>query len=194
MLDLYNRSQKLLTVKKNFVNQAFYTTLFVSLLMVMVSLRYKSFELTMSLVIGIVISFCTSLALWQWIKFMFKDLDPDKNSLRGLDSKKPDSTIKSLLFACMGVGKILVLALVFFLIFKFLPIKPVAFFVGVSIVQLVVFSMIVSIVLVNMFNSTIDVDSVSEGGNLSSGCDENVDGDSESVSKIHSRQIAENAL
>lgn len=130
MLDLHNRSQKLLTVKKNFVKQAFYTTLFVSLLMVLISLRYKSFELTMSLVIGIVISFCTSLALWQWIKFMFKDLNPDGNLHKGLDSPKPDSTIKSLLFACMGVVKILVLALVFFLIFKFLPIRPVAFLSG----------------------------------------------------------------
>jgi hypothetical protein len=82
----------------------------------------------------------------------------------------------------------------FFLIFKFLPIKPVAFFVGVSVVQLVVFSMIVSMVLVNMLNNTIGVDSVSEDGKLSSDCDENVDSISDSVSKIHSRQIAENTL
>ncbi len=187
MLDLYNRSQKLLTVKKNFVKQAFYTTLFVSVLMVLVSLRYKSFELTLSLAIGIVISFCTSLALWQWIKFMFKDLNPDKNLNKGLNSSKPDSTVKSLLFACMGVGKILVLALVFFLVFKYLPIKPFAFFVGVSIVQLVVFSMIVSIVLVNMLNNTIGVGSGSEESQ-SSGCDKGDKIESESVSKVHSHQ------
>ncbi|MDR4504994.1 MAG: hypothetical protein MRK01_09425 [Candidatus Scalindua sp.] len=193
MLDLYNRSQKLLAVKKNFIKQVFYTTLFVSFLMVLVSLRYKSLELTLGLGMGIVISFCTSLALWQWIKFMFKDLNPDRNINNGLNSPKPDSTVKSLIFACMGVGKMLVLALVFFLIFKYLPIKPFAFFVGVSIVQLVVFSMIVSMVLVNMLNSTIGVGSVSEE-NQSSGCDTNAAGKTEPVSKGHSHQIAENAL
>ena len=193
MLDLYNRSQKLLTVKKNFVKQVFYTTLFVSVLMVLASLRYKSFEITLGLVIGILISFCTSLGLWQWIKFMFKDLNPEASKNNGLHSPKPDSTVKSLIFACMGVGKILVLALVFFLIFKYLPIKPFAFFVGVSIVQLVVFSMIVSIVLVNMLNSTIGVDSVSEE-NQSSGCDKKVDINSTSVSKTHSQKVAGNAL
>ncbi|MCP5005337.1 MAG: hypothetical protein GY941_15585 [Planctomycetes bacterium] len=193
MLDLYNRSQKLLTVKKNFVKQAFYTTFFVSVLMVLVSLRYKSFDLTLSLAIGVVISFCTSLALWQWIKFMFRDLDPDRNLKRGQQPAKADSTVKSLLFACMGVSKILILALVFFLIFKFLPIKPVAFFVGVSVVQLVVFSMVVSIVFVNMLNNTIGVGSES-GDNKSSRSKENVEVVSESVPKGHSHQIAENAL
>jgi len=54
--------------------------------------------------------------------------------------------------------------------------------------------MIVSMVLVNMLNNTIGVDSVSEDGKLSSDCDENVDSISDSVSKIHSRQIAENTL
>ena len=57
MLDLFNKSQKLLLIKKNFVKQAFYTTLFVSVLMILISFRYKSFDITLSLTIGIIISF-----------------------------------------------------------------------------------------------------------------------------------------
>ena len=125
MMDLYNKSHKLLTVKKNFVKQAFYTTLFVSVLMILVSLRYKSYDLTMSLAIGIVISFCTSLALWQFIKYMFRELNPATFAADGSRSSKKGSTTKSLLFTFMGTGKILVLALVFYLIFEYLPINAI---------------------------------------------------------------------
>ena len=191
-MDLYNKSHKLLTVKKNFVKQAFYTTLFVSVLMILVSLRYKSFDLTLSLTIGIVISFCTSLALWQFIKYMFRELNPATFAADGSRSKK-GSTTKSLLFTFMGTGKILVLALVFYLIFEYLPINALALFIGVSIVQLVVLSMVISMVLVNFLNKAKDDSTVSED-NQSSGCDKNVTNKSESVSKTHSHQIAENAL
>lgn len=192
-MDLYNKSHKLLTVKKNFVKQAFYTTLFVSILMILVSFRYKSFDLTLSLTIGIVISFCTSLALWQFIKYMFRELNPETFANDGSPSSKKSSTAKSLLFTFMGTGKILVLALVFYLIFEYLPINALALFIGVSIVQLVVLSMVISMVLVNFLNKAEDDGTVS-GDNQSSGCDNNVTTKSESVSKIHSHQIAENAL
>jgi hypothetical protein len=193
MMDLYNKSQKLLTVKKNFVKQAFYTTLFVSVLMILVSLRYKSYDLTMSLTIGIVISFCTSLALWQFIKYMFRELNPETFAADGARSSNKGSTTKSLLFTFMGTGKILVLALVFYLIFEYLPINAIALFIGVSIVQLVVLSMVISMVLVNFLNKAKD-DSTASEENRSSGSDKNVTTKSESVSKIHSHQTAENAL
>lgn len=192
-MDLYNKSQKLLTVKKNFVKQAFYTTLFVSVLMILISLRYKSFDLTMSLTIGIVVSFCTSLALWQFIKYMFRELNPATFAADGSHSPKKGSTTKSLLFTFMGTGKLLVLTLVFYLIFEYLPINAIALFIGVSIVQLVVLSMVVSMVLVNFLNKAKD-DGVVSDDHQSSGSDKNVTTKSESVSKIHSHQIAENAL
>jgi len=191
-MDLYNRAHTLLTVKKNFVKQALYTTLFVSILMILVSFRYKSFDLTLSLTIGIVISFCTSLALWQFIKYMFRELNPATFAADGSRSKK-GSTTKSLLFTFMGTGKILVLALVFYLIFEYLPINALALFIGVSIVQLVVLSMVISMVLVNFLNKARH-DSTAPEENKSSGCDNNVTAKSESESKIHSNQIAENAL
>ena len=191
-MDLYNRAHMLLTVKKNFVKQALYTTLFVSILMILVSFRYKSFDLTLSLTIGIVISFCTSLALWQFIKYMFRELNPATFAADGSRSKK-GSTTKSLLFTFMGTGKILVLALVFYLIFEYLPINALALFIGVSIVQLVVLSMVISMVLVNFLNKAKH-DSTASEENKSSGCDNNVTSKSESESKIHSNQIAENAL
>jgi hypothetical protein len=192
MMDLYNKSHKLLTVKKNFVKQAFYTTLFVSVLMILVSLRYKSYDLTLSLTIGIVISFCTSLALWQFIKYMFRELNPATFAADGSRSKK-GSTAKSLLFTFMGTGKILVLALVFYLIFEYLPINALALFIGVSIVQLVVLSMVISMVLVNFLNKA-KYDSTAPEESQSSGCDNNVTTKSESESKMQSNQIAENAL
>ncbi len=191
-MDLYNRAHTLLTVKKNFVKQALYTTLFVSILMILVSFRYKSFDLTLSLTIGIVISFCTSLALWQFIKYMFRELNPATFAADGSRSKK-GSTTKSLLFTFMGTGKILVLALVFYLIFEYLPINALALFIGVSIVQLVVLSMVISMVLVNFLNKARH-DSTASEENQSSGCDNNVTTKSESESKIHSNQTAENAL
>jgi len=191
-MDLYNRAHTLLTVKKNFVKQALYTTLFVSILMILVSFRYKSFDLTLSLTIGIVISFCTSLALWQFIKYMFRELNPATFAADGSRSKK-GSTTKSLLFTFMGTGKILVLALVFYLIFEYLPINALALFIGVSIVQLVVLSMVISMVLVNFLNRAKH-DSTAFEENKSSGCDNNVTTKSESESKINSNQIAENAL
>jgi glucan phosphoethanolaminetransferase (alkaline phosphatase superfamily) len=182
----------MLTVKKNFVKQALYTTLFVSVLMILVSFRYKSFDLTLSLTIGIVISFCTSLALWQFIKYMFRELNPATFAADGSRSKK-GSTTKSMLFTFMGTGKILVLALVFYLIFEYMPINALALFIGVSIVQLVVLSMVVSMVLVNFLNKA-----KGDGGEYSehdsSGSDNNITNKSESVSNIHSHQIAENAL
>ena len=191
-MDLYNRAHTLLTVKKNFVKQALYTTLFVSILMILVSFRYKSFDLTLSLTIGIVISFCTSLALWQFIKYMFRELNPATFAADGSRSKK-GSTTKSLLFTFMGTGKILVLALVFYLIFEYLPINALALFIGVSIVQLVVLSMVISMVLVNFLNNAKhDSDTFEE--DQSSDCDNIVTTKSESVSKINSHQIAENTL
>jgi hypothetical protein len=192
-MDLYNKSHKLLTVKKNFVKQVFYTTLFVSVLMILVSLRYKSYDLTMSLTIGIVISFSTSLALWQFIKYMFRELNPETFADNGSHSSKKGSTTKSLLFTFMGTGKILVLALVFFLIFEYLPINAIALFIGVSIVQLVVLSMVISIVLVNFLNKAKG-DGAEYSEHDSSGSDNNITTKSESESKIHFHQIAENAL
>ncbi len=192
-MDLYNKAHTLLTVKKNFVKQALYTTLFVSILMILVSFRYKSFDLTLSLTIGIVISFCTSLALWQFIKYMFRELNPATFAADGSRSSKKGSTTKSLLFTFMGTGKILVLALVFYLIFEYLPINALALFIGVSIVQLVVLSMVISMVLVNFLNKAKH-DSTASEENKSSVCDNNVTTKSESESKIHSNQIAENAL
>lgn len=193
MLDLYNKSQKLLTVKKNFAKQAFFTTLFVSVLMILISFRYQSFALTLSLAIGIAISFCTSLALWQFIKYMFRDLDPETCAESGSHSSKPGSTMKSLLFTIMGTGKILVLALVFFLIFKYLPVNVYALFIGVSIVQLVVLSMVVSIVLVNLLNRAGNDDTLFED-HQSPERDNGFNGKSGSVSGINSHQIAENVL
>jgi len=192
-LDLYNSSQKLLTVKKNFVKQVFYTTLFVSALMILVSFRYKSFDITLSLAIGITISFCTSLALWQFIKYMFRDLNPEAFAADGARSSKSTSTMKSLLFTFMGTGKILVLTLVLFLVFKYLSVNALALFIGVSIVQLVVLSMVISMVLVNFLNKAKDEGGVSDD-HQSSGCNSDVTIKSESVSKIHSHQIAENTL
>ena len=192
-MDLYNSSQKLLTVKKNFVKQVFYTTLFVSALMILVSFRYKSFDITLSLAIGITISFCTSLALWQFIKYMFRDLNPEAFAADGTRSSKSTSTMKSLLFTFMGTGKILVLTLVLFLVFKYLSVNALALFIGVSIVQLVVLSMVISMVLVNFLNKAKDESGVSDD-HQSSGCNSDVTIKSESVSKIHSHQIAENTL
>ena len=192
-MDLYNSSQKLLTVKKNFVKQVFYTTLFVSALMILVSFRYKSFDITLSLAIGITISFCTSLALWQFIKYMFRDLNPEAFAADGARSSKSTSTMKSLLFTFMGTGKILVLTLVLFLVFKYLSVNALALFIGVSIVQLVVLSMVISMVLVNFLNRAKDEGGVSDD-HQSSGCNSDVTIKSESVSKIHSHQIAENTL
>jgi len=191
-MDLYNKAHKMLTVKKNFVKQALYTTLFVSILMILASFRYKSFDLTLSLTIGIVISFCTSLALWQFIKYMFRELNPATFAADGSRSKK-GSTTKSLLFTFMGTGKILVLALVFYLIFEYLPINALALFIGVSIVQLVVLSMVVSMVLVNFLNKAKG-DGAEYSEHDSSGSENNITNKSESESKIHSHQIAENAL
>jgi len=98
-----------------------------------------------------------------------------------------------LLFTFMGTGKILVLALVFYLIFEYLPINALALFIGVSIVQLVVLSMVISMVLVNFLNKAKDDSTVSEDSQ-SSGRDNNVTTKSDPVSTIHSHQIAENAL
>ncbi len=192
-MDLYNSSQKLLTVKKNFVKQVFYTTLFVSALMILVSFRYKSFDITLSLAIGIAISFCTSLALWQFIKYMFRDLNPEAFATDGSHSTKSGSTMKSLLFTFMGTGKILVLTLVLFLVFKYLSVNALALFVGVSIVQLVVLSMVISMVLVNFLNNAKH-DNTAFEEDQSSECDNIVTTKSESVSKINSHQIAENTL
>ncbi len=172
MLNINKDSNKLLTVDTNFTKRAFYTTLFVSVLMILISLRYQSFTITLSLAIGIIISVCSSLVLWKWIKYIFQDLNPDTSA-----NSKSAPIIKSVAFAFMGIGKIFVLGLVFFLIFKFLSINIYALFIGISVVQLVVLSMIVSIVLVNMLNRT-------RGSNVKS----------ESVSRNRSHQIAEKVL
>jgi multisubunit Na+/H+ antiporter MnhG subunit len=185
MLNINKDSHKLLTVDKNFTKRAFYTTLFVSILMILVSLRYQSFAITLSLVIGIIISFCSSLVLWRWINYIFRDLNPDIIANSKSQASKSNATIKSFAFAFMGIGKIFVLGLVFFLIFKFLTINIYALFIGISAVQLVVLSMIVSIVLVNMLNRVGGVNSKSSH---TSGYDTDVNVKPKSVSKNHSHQ------
>lgn len=157
MLNIYENSHKLLTVNKSFVKQAFYAALFVSVLLVLASFRYQSFEITMGLIIGIIVSFCSSFVLWRWINYIFSDLKPG-----AVPDTKPSPAIKSVAFAFMGIGKIFVLGVVFFLIFKFLSINIIALFIGISVVQLVVLSMMVSIVLVNMLNNVRGVDVKSE--------------------------------
>lgn len=187
MLDLYNRSQKLLIVKENFAKQAFFTTLFVSILMVLVSFRYGSFSLTLSLVIGIIISFCASLTLWQWVKYVFRDLNPHAHSPDTEGAAYTSlsiSTTKSLVFALMGVGKMLALALAFFFIFKYLSINTVALFVGVSVVQLVVFSMVISMVLVNMLNRSSGLETGREGFSVHDSNKDAVRSDSDAVSTV----------
>jgi hypothetical protein len=86
-----------------------------------------------------------------------------------------------------------VLTLVLFLVFKYLSVNALALFIGVSIVQLVVLSMVISMVLVNFLNKAKDEGGVSDD-RQSSGCNNNVTIKSESSSKIHSHQIAENTL
>ncbi len=99
MLNIYKNSCELLTVKKNFVKQAFYAALFVSILMVLASFRYQSFEITISLIIGIIVSFCSSFVLWRWINYIFNDLKPG-----AVTNSKPSPAIKSVAFAFMGIG------------------------------------------------------------------------------------------
>lgn len=188
MLNIYENSHKLLTVNKSFVKQAFCAALFVSVLLVLASFRYQSFEITMGLIIGIIVSLCSSYVLWRWINYIISDLKPG-----AVPNTKPSPAIKSVAFALMGIGKIFVLGLVFFLIFKFLSINVFALFIGISVVQLVVLSMIVSIVLVNLLNNVRGVNSVSEK-HQSPEHDKGVHVKSESVSRTHYHQIAENTL
>ena len=114
MLNIYENSHKLLTVNKSFVKQAFYAALFVSILMVLASFRYQSFEITISLIVGIIVSFCSSFVLWRWINYIFSDLKPG-----AVPNTKPSPAIKSVAFAFMGIGKIFALGLVFFSFLNF---------------------------------------------------------------------------
>ncbi len=152
MLNNGGNPHKLLIVDKNFPRNAFYTTLFVSALLILSSIRYQSFELTMSLVIGIIISFCSSLTLWWLINYLFREYNLDIYASNHVRLLKTNPKRKSVIFAFVGIGKIIVLGLIISLVFKFLSINIYAFLIGISVVQIVVFSMMVSIVLVNMLN------------------------------------------
>ncbi len=154
MLNTCRHSDKLLIADKNFPKQVFYTTLFVSMLILLISLKYQSFELTISLFIGIFVSFCSALVLWRWINYIFKEFDPDASSHKHEPLTKANQIIKSSIFAFMGIGKIFILGLFFFLIFKFVSINIIALFIGISIVQIVMLLMIVSMMLVNTLNKT----------------------------------------
>ena len=154
MLKTCRHSDKLLFADKDFPRRVFYTTLFVSILILLASLKYQSFELTISLFIGIFVSFCSALVLWRWINYTFKDFDPEANSRDHGPLTKANQIIKSSVFAFMGIGKIFVLGIFFFLIFKFISINIIALFIGISIVQIVVLFMIVSMMLVNALNKT----------------------------------------
>lgn len=154
MLNFSRNSDKLLFADKNFPRRVFYTTLFVSILILLSSLKYQSFELSISLFIGVFVSFCSALVLWRWINYIFKDFDPDANSQDHAPLTKANQIIKSCLFAFMGIGKIFVLGLFFFLVFKFISINVIALFIGISVVQIVMFLMIVSMMLVNTLNKT----------------------------------------
>ena len=154
MLSIHKKPDKLLIADKNFPKQVFYTTLFVSALVLLGSLRYQSFELTISLFIGCLVSFGSAYVLWRWINYTFKEFDPESSDLKHERLTKTNQIIKSCVFAFMGIGKIFVLGLFFFLIFKFVSINVLALFIGISIVQIVMFFMIVSMMLVNTLNKT----------------------------------------
>ena len=154
MLKTCRNSDKLLFADKNFPRRVFYTTLFVSALILLASLKYQSFELTISLFIGVFVSFCSAIVLWRWINYTFKDFDPEANSQNHESLTKVVQIIKSSIFAFMGIGKIFILGIFFFLIFKFISINIIALFIGISIVQIVMLLMIVSMMLVNTLNKT----------------------------------------
>jgi len=121
-----------------FPKRVFKTSIILSVIFLVYSLFFYSMPVTLGLLIGEVISICSLKVLLRTINAFFV---VDKIVAKSGSVKKIVTLIGSVKFLFFG-------ALLFF-VFKYLTVNIIALFVGVSIVQIVIFFKILGLLFVN---------------------------------------------
>lgn len=132
-----------LLLDSGFVDRVFNTSLFLGVILSLGSLSFGYFHLALSLGLGVAISLVFCRALWWTIIFLFPAGGRDKRQF----------------FFLFSFLKYTTLAVFLYIIFRHLEVHPLAFLLGISVVQLVIFFTFMSMLLVNFLNKWIKVPS-----------------------------------
>lgn len=119
-----------------FVERVFHTSLFLGVILVLSLLSLGSFNLTLSVGMGVGIGLVFYRVLWWTVTLFF----PGRGRNRGQ------------LFFLFSFLKYVALAVLLYIIFRHLEVHPLAFVLGISVVQLVILFKFMSMLLVNFLN------------------------------------------
>ncbi len=133
------------SLDEGFPRRVFKTSIILSAIFLVYSLFFYSMPVTLGLVIGEAISICSLKILLSTISkfFLVDNIAKKKGSIKKIVTFI--STVKFMFF-----GAIL------FFVFKYLTVNVLALFVGVSIVQIVIFFKILGLLFVNHLNKSDD--------------------------------------
>ncbi|MGR3179603.1 MAG: ATP synthase subunit I [Candidatus Anammoxibacter sp.] len=149
-------SDKFLFLDNDFPRRVFKMSVILSVILALFSVSFWSFEITCGLVAGMAISFGLMRMLWWLTSVIFPLIVKS-------ETKNREKKVKySLIF--FNLVKYLLISVVLFCLLRYVPINLYAFVIGISFVQMVMVSKILSVMLVNYLNKTIKVDVKKKGG------------------------------
>lgn len=143
-------SDRFLSQDSDFPGRVLKMSAILSLFLLVFSVSFWSLAITVGLAFGMAISFGLMRSLWWMISAIFPAVVSDNTKNRGKRVKL------NLIF--FNVSKYILISGALFYLMRYVPINLIAFVVGISFVQMVMVSKIVSVLLVNYLNKAIRVD------------------------------------
>ncbi|MGR3219310.1 MAG: ATP synthase subunit I [Candidatus Anammoxibacter sp.] len=143
-------SGKFLYLDNDFPRRVFKASMVLSVVLTVFSVAFWSLEITCGLFVGMVISIGLMRLLWWMISVVFPVIVK-------ADIKNKEKKVK-LSLICFSLVKYCLISAGLFYVLRYVHVNLIAFFIGISFVQLVMVSKILSILLVNYLNKSITVD------------------------------------
>ncbi len=143
-------SDKFHFLDNDFPKRVLKTSIIVSFFLALFSVSFWSLEITLGLSIGMAISIGLMHFLWWMTSVIFPAV------VKGDIENKQRKVKFSLIF--FNILKYLLVSAGLFFILRYVPINLLAFFIGISIVQIILASKISSVLLVNYINRSIKPD------------------------------------
>lgn len=145
-------SDNVLFLDEEFPKRVLKTSLILSVILSLFSTSLGSVEITCGLTFGMALSFGLMRLLWWLTSAMLPEL---------VKNKRKKITFPLIFF---NLVKYVLISGALFYILRYVPVNLIAFLIGVSFVQLVMVSKILSIMLVNYTNKSIKVNSEKQTG------------------------------
>lgn len=145
-MDISNLS-KLQYPDEGFPKRVFKTSAIVSGLFLFYSFYFYSLPITVSLVVGIVISFVTMQILWKILRTVFVP--------QNVNGEVKSSKVKvKRIFVFVGTAKYIAVGIFLFFVFKYIKVNVFALLVGVSVIQIVIIFKIIGLCFINFLNKS----------------------------------------